>query len=86
MIFFYIQTFSKNTEFNHLISKVHTTMTCLKDRVLGGAGMKSHSFMLVLGIFFVQIYLGEYANFQEIFLQRYLGKSSKLFIVVTLLQ
>ena len=57
-------------------------MTCLIDRVLDRAGMKSH-----VGDFF-GIYLGTmYADFQEKkSSQRFLEKTPKLFIVVVTLQ
>ena len=52
-------------------------MTCLKDRVLSGARMlRWGRFLYTLGT--------KYANFQEKkSLWRFLGKSSKVFIVVT---
>ena len=58
-------------------------ITCLIDRVLSGAGMKSHTSML--GTFLVYVYLGPVSDFQEKSSRSFLGESSKLFIVVTLL-
>ena len=49
----------------NMICKVHSTMTCLVDSVLSGAGMKLHTSMLVVEDHFY-INLGTmYANFQE---------------------
>ena len=58
-----------------------TTMTCLIDRVLSGAGMKSHTFMLGMFLYTPWHYV---CRFSRKNLCRFLGKSSKLFIVVTL--
>ena len=59
-------------------------MTCLKAEVLDGPGMKSHTFML--GTFFVYTLALCMPIFKKKSPLKRLGKSYKLFIVVTLLQ
>ena len=61
-------------------------MTCLIDRVLSEAGMKLHTFLHMLGTFFVYTLALSMPIFKKkSLLRRFLEKSSKLFIVVTLL-